>query len=432
MIYCARADATSRSESVLFSPSRQAYMIGALRRSVTVIAVFSTMALAAAGCRSQAPAPVAAAPSSLAPLSARLQALVDSLHRGSGYPGISVGVAGPAGALGVTAGLADTARREPLSPRHLLLQGSVGKTYVAALALQLVAEGKLDLDAPIARYLGDATWFARLPNADRIRVRHLMNHTSGLVRYEFGDAFTRALGAQPDRVWRPEELVAFILGQPAPFAPGEGWEYSDTNYIVLGMILEKVSGRRIYEEVERRFLRPLALGRTVPSDRRVIPGLAQGYAGPGNPFGGADAMILPDGRFAINPQFEWTGGGMASTSEDLARWAFALYGGRVLRPSELALMLQGVPAPLGPPGTTYGLGVIVRPLQVGTSWGHSGFFPGYLTEMMYFPAERWAVAVQVNTSAAPRGSLPLGRVITAVLQEIRASNVGRAAASSPR
>ena len=407
-------------------------MIGALRRAIAVIAVLSSTALATAGCRARAPLPATTAPSALEPLRARLQALVDSLHGGSGYPGISVGIAGPAGALGVTAGLADTARREPLSPRHLLLQGSVGKTYAAALALQLVAEGKLDLDAPISRYLGSESWFARLPNADRIRVRHLMNHTSGLVRYEFGDAFTRALGAQPDRVWRPEELVAFIFGQPAPFAPGEGWEYSDTNYIVLGMILEKVCGSRVYEEVERRFLRPLALTRTVPSDRRRIPGLAQGYAGPGNPFGGADAMILPDGRFAINPQFEWTGGGMASTSEDLARWAFALYGGRVLRPAEVGLMLQGVPAPLGPQGTTYGLGVIVRPLPVGTSWGHSGFFPGYLTEMMYFPAERWAVAVQVNSSAAPRGSLPLGRVVAAVLQEIRASNAGGGAASSPR
>ena len=407
-------------------------MIGALRRTVAVIAVLSTTALAAVGCGTRAPLPAAAAPSGLAPLKAQLQALVDSMYRGSGYPGISVGVAGPAGSIGVAAGLADTARREPLSPRHLLLQGSVGKTYFAALALQLVAEGRLDLDAPIARYLGNEPWFARLPNADRIRVRHLMNHTSGLVRYEFGEAFTHSLSAQPDRVWRPEELVAFILGQPAPFAPGEGWEYSDTNYIVLGMILEKVSGSSVYDEVGRRFLRPLALTQTVPSDRRVIAGLAQGYAGPGNPFGGADAMVLPDGRFAINPQFEWTGGGMASTPEDLARWGLALYGGRVLRPSELALMLQGVPAPLGPPGTTYGLGVIVRPLQAGTSWGHSGFFPGYLTELMYFPAERWAVAVQVNSSAAPRGSLPLGRVITAVLQEIRASSVGGAAASSPR
>lgn len=405
-------------------------MTGALRHTIAVIAALSTTVLAAAGCRTPAPRPAAAASPALAPLRARLQAVVDSMHGGSGYPGISIGVAGPSGSLGVATGFADTARREPLSPRHLLLQGSVGKTYAAALALQLVAEGKLDLDAPISRYLGAESWFARLPNADRIRVRHLMNHTSGLVRYEFGEAFTRALSAQPDRVWRPEELVAFIFGQPAPFVPGEGWEYSDTNYIVLGMILEKVSGRRVYDEVERRFLRPLALTGTVPSDRRRIPGLAQGYAGPGNPFGGTDAMILPDGRFAVNPQFEWTGGGMASTSEDLARWGFALYGGRVLRPSELASMLQGVPAPLGPQGTTYGLGVIVRPLPFGTSWGHSGFFPGYLTEMMYFPAERWAIAVQVNSSAAPRASLPLGRVVAAVLREIRASSTG--GASAPR
>ncbi|HEX8673815.1 MAG TPA: serine hydrolase domain-containing protein, partial [Longimicrobium sp.] len=262
---------------------------------------------------------------------ARLRPVVDSLYGVSGYPGLSVGVAFVGGpAFGIAAGWSDTTRRVALTPAHLLLQGSVGKTYAAALALQLVREGRLELDAPISRYLGQEPWFDRLPNARTITVRQLMNHSSGVMRYEFKDEFTRALTADRDRVWRPEELVAYVLGERAPFAAGQGWDYSDTNYIVLGMIMERITGRTYYDEVTRRFLRPLRLRETIPSDRRVLPGLAQGYAGAGNPFGGTDAMIGADGRFAINPQFEWTGGGMASTPRDLARWATELYAGAVL------------------------------------------------------------------------------------------------------
>jgi len=352
---------------------------------------------------------------------ARLRPVVDSLYGVSGYPGLSVGVAFVGGpALGIAAGWSDTTRRVALTPAHRLLQGSVGKTYAAALALQLVREGRLELDAPVSRYLGREPWFDRLPNARSITVRQLMNHSSGVMRYEFKDEFTRALSADPDRAWRPEELVAYVLGERAPFAAGQGWDYSDTNYIVLGMIVERITGRAYYEEVARRFLRPLRLHETIPSDRRVLPGLAQGYAGAGNPFGGTDAMIGADGRFAINPQFEWTGGGMASTPRDLARWATELYAGAVLDSATRAEMLRGVPAPLGPQGTTYGLGVIVRPLPVGVSWGHSGFFPGYLTEMMYFPQDRVAVVVQVNSSALPKDALPPGRVVGALVRAIRA------------
>jgi len=194
-------------------------------------------------------------------------------------------------------------------------------------------------------------------------------------------------------------------------AGGEGWDYSDTNYIVLGMIVERVTGRRYYDEVKRRLLGPLKLRRTFPSDSRRIPGLAQGYAGADNPFGGTDAMIARDGRFAINPQFEWTGGGIASTAEDLARWARALYEGRAFDRALMPQVLDGVAAKLGP-GVKYGLGVIIRETEAGPAYGHSGFFPGYLTEMAYFPDLRAAVAVQVNTSAPRSTGKPLSRFLT--------------------
>jgi D-alanyl-D-alanine carboxypeptidase len=291
-----------------------------------------------------------------------------------------------------------------------MLSGSVGKTYAAAVALQLVKEGKLDLDAKISKYLGGEKWFPRLPNAADITVRQLMNHTSGLVRYEFKEEFTKDLTANPTKVWKPAELLSYLFDANAPFAAGKGWEYSDTNYIVLGMIVEKITGRKYYDLAKERILKPLRLKDTIPSDKLTLKGVVQGYAGPNNPFGGSDEMIR-NGKFIINPQFEWTGGGVASTSEDLARWAKAMYEGKAFSPDLLPQMLDGVTAPMLGRDAKYGLGVIIRPTRLGISYGHSGFFPGYMTDMMYFPDRKIAVAVQVNTSVPQNLGKPLGREV---------------------
>jgi D-alanyl-D-alanine carboxypeptidase len=343
-------------------------------------------------------------------LQRHLQEKFDELHAAGNFPGATVGFAFADGtSLGLATGLADREAKKPMAPNDLMLQGSVGKTYVAAVVLQLLREKKLALDDRIEKYLGKEKWFTRLPNANEITIRMLMNHTSGLVRYEFKEQFTRDLTANPDKVWKPEELISYIFDTKPPFAAGQDWDYSDTNYIVLGMIIERVGGLPYYEQAKTRLLKPLKLDRTVPSDSRLIPGLVQGYAGKNNPFGGTDEMIV-GGKFAFNPQFEWCGGGMASTSQDLARWAKVLYEGRLFGRELLGEMLTGVSARLGPEAK-YGLGVIIRPTPLGISYGHSGFFPGYLTEMMYFPDHKLAVAVQINTSAARSTGKPLSGFI---------------------
>ncbi len=356
-------------------------------------------------------------PKAIEDLRPRLQAQLDALHANGKFPGMTLGVVLADGtALGLATGVANLATKIPLKPTDRMLMGSVGKTYVAAVALQLLQEGKIGLEDKIETWLGHEPWFSRLPNAPEIVIRHLMTHTSGLVRYEFQERFMTDLTKQPDKVWRPEELVSYILDLNPPFTPGQGWEYSDTNYIVLGMILERAGKAAYYDLLRERILVPLKLKDTVPSDSRVIAGLVQGYAGPQNPFGGADAMIQ-DGRFAINPQFEWTGGGLACTAEDLARWAKALYEGRAFDPSLLPKMLDAVPAKLGPE-SRYGLGVIIRPTPLGTGYGHSGFFPGYLTEMMYFPDYKIALAVQVNTSVGRAVGKSLIRVLFELAQAV--------------
>jgi D-alanyl-D-alanine carboxypeptidase len=334
---------------------------------------------------------------------AGLQLKLDSVRAAMKFPGATLGVALPDGrVLALATGFSDTTRRIAMRPTDRLLQGSVGKTYVAAVAMQLVAEGKLRLDDPISKFFGNEPWFPRLPNAKDITVRQLMNHTSGLVRYEFQPKFTADLRAEPLKVWSTAERLSYIFDTPAPFAAGQGWEYSDTNYIVLGMIIEKVTGQTYYVELRRRILEPLALRNTIPSDRPELPGVVNGYAGPKNELGGFDASIA-NGRLAVNPGLEWTGGGIAATADDLARWATLLYQGKAFAPALVDTMLVGVPARLGR-DVRYGLGVIIRPTPLGTAYGHSGFFPGYATEMLYFPDSKIAVAMQVNvTDPYPRG-----------------------------
>ena len=351
-----------------------------------------------------APAPTAAQVSD--GLRGRLQAKLDSLVENSLVPGATVGVALPDGSsFGVAAGMSDTARAEPMTADSRMLQGSVGKTYFGAVALQLVAEGRLDLDAHLSEYLGEEPWFDRLPNARDITLRQMMQHTSGVVRYEMNPAFLEDLTADPMREFTPEERLEYLFDTEAPFAAGGGWDYADTNYILLAMVMERVTGTSAYDEVRRRVLEPLGFENTVPSDSPDVEGLVQGYAGEGNEFGGRDAMV-EDGRMVINPQFEWAGGGYASTTEDLARWIKDIHEGRAFDPALLEQARDGVPARLGPQGQ-YGLGVIMMELPAGTAWGHSGFMPGYRTEGYYFPDGEFGLALQINSTAPRSLSGPL-------------------------
>lgn len=351
----------------------------------------------------------------------RLQSKLDEWHKAGKFPGATLGVVNADGSsFGLAVGVSDRTSKTPMKPSDRMLAGSTGKTFAAATALQLVKEGKLGLDDKIEKYLGKESWFARIPNAKDITVRQLMNHTSGLVRYEFKDTFTNDLKANPLREWTPEQRLEYLFDAQPPFAAGKGWEYSDTNYIVLGMLIEKVTGKKFYDEAERRLIKPFKLNDTIPQKGIVMKGVIQGYAGPNNPFGPSDEMIK-DGKFVINPQLEWTGGGYASTSQDLARWTRLLFEGKAYDSSLMSQVLDGVSAPMLGKDTKYGLCVIIRQTTAGTSYGHSGFFPGYVTDMMYFPDKKIAVAVQVNTSApGTLGGKPLGRFLAEVAELVGA------------
>jgi D-alanyl-D-alanine carboxypeptidase len=382
-------------------------MSTSLRIAIVALATSSTVLLAQ---QPQLLAPAA--------LLDQLRAKFEELHTAGSFPGGTASFAFAGGRrLGIAVGVSDRTTGRRMTPSDRMLLGSVGKTFASALALLLVHDGKFALDDPISKFFGAEPWFDRLPNARQITVRQLMTHTSGLVRYELNPRFLADLTANPDKVWTGQERLAYLFDAHPPFAPGEGWEYSDTNYIVLGMIVERTGGAPYYEQLHQRLLQPHSLTRTIPSDTRLLP-IVQGYAGPNNPFGGTDEMIR-NGTFAINPQFEWTGGGLATTSDDLVKWAKLLYEGRVLPESLMDDLLTGVPARLGPE-TRYGLGVIIRPTALGMTYGHSGFMPGYQTDVMYFPDMKLAIAVQVNSSAPRSIDRPLRSFITAFAQIVAA------------
>jgi D-alanyl-D-alanine carboxypeptidase len=336
----------------------------------------------------------------IASLRANLQAKLEELHKAATFPGATIGFVLADGRSGsVSTGLADVEAKIALKPTDRMLAGSIGKTYVSAVTLQAVQEGKLDLDAKIESWLGRENWFRRLPNAKDITLRMLMNHSSGIPEHVLNKDFIAEMKKDADRIWKPEELIAYILDAKPLFAAGHGWSYADTNYILVGMIFERVTNKTVYGEVERRILKPFKLERTIPSDRRALPQVITGYSMPNSPFG-FEGRVIVDGKFIINPQMEWTGGGFASTAEDLARWAKLLYEGKVLKKETLDQMLTGVAANEGRGGATgnqYGLAVQIRPSEWGVSYGHGGWFPGYRSEMEYFPQHKIAVAVQFNT-----------------------------------
>jgi len=341
----------------------------------------------------------------------KLQNNLDDWHKNGKFAGATLGVCFADGnCFGLATGFSDLETKQKMKPSDIMCAGSVGKTFALATALQLVKENKINLDEKVEKYLGQEKWLSRLPNAKYITVRQLMNHTSGLVRYEFKDQFTKDLSANPDKSWKPEELLFYLFDTQAAFEAGKGWDYSDTNYIVLGMIIEKVTGKKFYAEATKRVLKPLKLKNTKPQNKREIKGLIQGYAGNKNPFGGKDKM-LENGKFIVNPQFEWTGGGFVSNSKDLARWAKLMYEGKAFDASLLPQVFEGVIAPMLGKDAKYGLGVIIRPTRLGLTYGHSGFFPGYMTDMMYFPDKKISIAVQVNSSVPPNLGKPLTRIL---------------------
>lgn len=345
----------------------------------------------------------------------RLQAAFDALRTAYGVPGGTLGIVLADGtSLGLATGVADRSSERAMAPSDRMPVDGVGQTYVAALILQFARERRLALDDRLDRWFQTAEWWNRLPGGHSVTVRMLLSHTSGLGRYVTDGRFLADLAARPDREWQPNELLNYVLDTRPEVSAGKLWTYAETNYLLLGMIIEQIAGEPYSEVLAKRLLEPFKLKDTLPLESLAAAGVVQGYAGPASPLGGADAMVA-DGRLSVNPRVEWPAGTVASTAQDLARWTRVLFEGRVFGQALLAEMLKGVPAGPGA-GVRYGLGVIVRQTSLGVSYGHSGSFPGYLTEIAYFPRINVSIALQVNASVLDAAAKPLWQALVDLAQ----------------
>jgi CubicO group peptidase (beta-lactamase class C family) len=333
----------------------------------------------------------------LAPPTRRaLQARLDRLRERYGIPGISVAIVLPDGSTwsGVS-GLSDVETDAAVTRSTSFALASVSKTFTAALTLALVEDGKIDLDAPVRRYLPDLKKVSV-----KVRVRNLLDHTSGLRDYFFHPSIDHLLLSRPDRRWTAAQAMKYV--GPAYFEAGKGWHYSNTNYLVLGMLAEKVGGAPLADQIRQRFLRPLGLDHVwyQPEDR-APKDVAHGYR-----FLSTDpkasAIDLSDGTsltpFTSVVTAAGGAGGFAANATDLARWAQALFGGSVLRPEYLAAMTDVAATAAVKSTIPYGYGVQVIDIDGRKSLGHSGRLLGFRAAVRYLPDQGVSIAVLTNQS----------------------------------
>jgi D-alanyl-D-alanine carboxypeptidase len=261
------------------------------------------------------------------------------------------------------------ARLDPRRPLHVhdeVRVGSLTKTVIATITLQLVGQGRLRPTDTVERWLPGA-----VPNGDAITLRMLLNHTSGIFDYVTDPDWNAAVLANPYRYWSPQELIAVANAHPPLFPPGHGLSYSNTGYILVGLVLETVTGQPVQDLVSQRVARPLRLHDTFfATSGRFRGAYAHGYFPPSLTGGGyLDTSSWP-------PSFAWTAGALVSTAPDLARFYQALLSGRLLLPALLHAMTTTVTDPAYP-GLESGLGIFSYATPCGTAWGHEGGIPGY-------------------------------------------------------
>lgn len=304
---------------------------------------------------------------------------------------IAVGVTEPGGTM-------------PIEPSGRMPTGSVGKSVIAATILALESDGILSIDDRVAAWLGDCPWYPEVPNADTITIRMLLDHSSGIPDHvfdlDFVDAVTAATASgDTDFTLTPEELVGFILDDAPLFGAGAGYSYSDTGYILAGLVIEAATGRELFSVVQSEVLDPNELDQTTPADSRQASDLVGGYLRDNNRLG-LPTEIVEDGALIFDPSIEWAGGGFVSNVADLAKW-IRLVGTAATVGFESAVMFEEA----NPSDPGVGIGIMISETSLGLAYGHAGSFPGYRTSVVYWPDLDLAVAVQANADWADTSRL---------------------------
>ena len=354
---------------------------------VLAVSVAAAIALGAAGGAASAAPSKGEAES----LKSRAQGLVEA-----GYPAALAAVSdskGESAGVAVGKGSLETGQAPPMDGEVRI--GSNTKTFVAVVVMQLVQEGKVGLDEPIETYLPGLIKGEGI-DGSKITVRQLLQHTSGLPEYTDTTPGSGDIFQVKDHYIPPRDLLGTALGKPAAFEPGTQWKYTNTNYIVLGMLVERVSQRPVGEQIDERIVKKLGLSHTYfpgNGEKKIRGSHPQGY------------HINGEGKLEdvtdLDTSLTWAAGGMVSTPSELNTFFQTVFDGRLLTQASIDEMKNGAvdaSSYLGP-GTVYGLGLIGTPLSCGgTSWGHGGTIHGYQTDNAVGPD---GTAVTVAVTAVP-------------------------------
>ncbi|WP_416965534.1 serine hydrolase domain-containing protein [Streptomyces sp. Agncl-13] len=336
-------------------------------------------------------------------VTARLDKAIADVRKQAAIPGVAVGLWMPGKGCYVRAtGVADKVTRQPMSTDFYSRIGSETKTFTVTALLQLVDERRIGLDDPISRYVHG------VPNGRHITLRHLAEMRSGLFPYSADADFAHDLLSDPTRSFTPQELLAYGYKHRNTAAPGKVFVYNNSNLVLLGLVIEKVTGHHVADVINRRVLRPAHLDQTLfpdgPNVREFPEPHAHGYTNQTLTGAVADSTDW-------NPSWAWSAGAMISTMHDLRSWAKTVATGELLSPETQKQRLKTLPT--GFPGLTYGLGIF----ETGGWIGHNGSIPGYESVTVYLPALKATLVVLINTDITTGGQEPstlLARAITRI------------------
>lgn len=339
-------------------------------------------------------------------VNARLDKAIADVRKQAGIPGVVVGLWMPGKGSYVRAtGVADTATRAPMAADSYIRIGSETKTFTVTALLELVDAHRIKLDDPISDYVPGVR------NGQRITLRQLAEMRSGLFPYTADAGFVHDLLSDPQRYFTPRQLLAYGMKHKNTFEPGAQFQYSNSNLILLGLVIEKVSGQRVGDFIRNRVLRPSHLRHTLfPTGPRFPEPHSHGYT---------DQTLSGKIEDATdwNPSWAWSAGAMISDLHDLRRWAKIVATGELLSPRTQAQRLKTLPT--GIPGLSYGLGIF----ETGGWIGHNGSLPGYETATVYLPSQKATLVVMINTDVQSGGQEPSTLLARAVTQVVTPDNV---------
>ncbi len=357
------------------------------------------------------PSPAAGFPTLDAATAARLDKVVQDVLKKTGVPGVIVGISAPGkGEYTRAFGIADKTTKQPMATDFYSRIGSETKTFTVTAVLQLAQQGKVGLDDPIGKYVEG------VPNGDKVTLRELAGMRSGLLSYTATQTFYKAFTSDPTRHFAPRELLGYAFKAPKPviFAPNAQFNYSNTNLILLGLVVEKQSGQPLPAYIRDHVLRPAGMARTsFPDDASFPTPHPHGYTR-------QTASGRTEDATDWNPSWGWAAGAMISDLHDLRIWAKTVATGvfpdgtRMVGPDLQKQRLDTPPTSI--PGTGYGLGIF----DVQGWIGHNGSLPGYQSLTIYLPEQQATLVVLLNTDIpyGPQQEEPstvFGQALTRVL-----------------